>query len=413
MTNIKKLKILFVAPYIPSRIRVRPYHFIKGLSKRGHSVTFIGMAGPYANREAIEDLTKYCEEIRIFRKSKMHSYCHCLLNLVGGMPLQSAYCFSAKMKRGIEEITLNSNFDILQIEHIRAGYFLPENRNIPAIYDSVDCIFSLYQQFKLEKSSNIHNLITSIELKKLAKFEPLVLSKYDAVLTTTSRDKFHLERLSQKANCMIPEISVVENGVDGEYFKAQDASLKIYSIVFAGKIGYYANEMAALHFANKIFPKIKSKIPDATFYIVGANPSKAIKQLDVEDGITVTGWVPDIRRYLRFAHVVVCPLRVTVGIQNKLLEAMSMGKTVITYPEAAFALKSDNKKVFLVAGDPEDFGDKVITVMNNESLCSELTTNARAYTQKFHVWDEKIKKLEELYLKTIDEYNTNARSRKN
>jgi len=404
VTNTRKLKILFVAPYIPSRIRVRPYNFITGLAQRGHSVTFVGLAGSYANQKTIRTLTQYCDVIEIFRKSKGHSYFDCLVSLFGKIPLQSAYSFSRKMKKRIKDILLEERFDIIHIEHIRAGYMLPKVRHIPAVYDSVDCITFLYQSFAKESSSFGRKLITFIESKKLAKSEPIVLSKYETIIVTSSDDRYYLEKVAAKANYNIPKINVVENGVDYDSFQPQDTSFLPYSIVFTGKMGYYANELAATHFAEEILPLVKSQIPQVKFYIVGANPSKRIRRLKMNDNVIVTGWVPDIRRYLSLAHVVVCPMRVSVGIQNKLLEAMSMAKPVVTYPDAALLLKNTNNDVFLLAHNQKDFAEKIIDLMNNEALSKKLGTAARSYIQEFYSWDQKIKVLEDLYQKTIERY---------
>lgn len=399
------MKILFIAPYVPSNIRIRPYHFIKGLSKKGHSITFAGLKDAYSDAEAIKELKNYCESVEIFNISKTTSYLNCCVGLFEKMPLQSAYCFTQKIKDRITQIALDSEFDLIHVEHIRSGYLIPDRRTIPAIYDSVDCITSLYQMFTKEQSSHLRKTIAFIESKKLEKAEPNVLSKFDRIIVSTFRDKHSLENLSQKANCVIPEITPIVNGVDSEHFKAQKATYEPHSIVFSGKMGYYANELAAMHFACEIFPLVKSKKPDAKFYIVGANPSKKLRQLDGNRDIIVTGWVPDIRNYLNIAHVVVCPIRVAAGIQNKLLEALSMAKAVVTYPETTFPLKPKKQNIFLLADNPSEFAENILKIMNNEILRMELERNAREFVQKFYSWDKNVNKLEEVYFKTLEAFD--------
>jgi sugar transferase (PEP-CTERM/EpsH1 system associated) len=393
------MRILFVAPYIPSIIRIRPYHFIKGLKKNGHSINFIGLIDPYANEEAVKHLSNYCDAMEVYRKSKTQSYFECFAGIFGKMPLQSVYTFSKKMKQRIEDLTHNSSFDIIHIEHIRAGFFLPRYRNIPAVYDSVDCITSLYNLFKNEKSTYLGKLTANIESKKLELAEPRIISRFDRITVTTKKDKSDLENLSRKAKYPIPQIDVIENGVDNRYFAPLNGSDHNNSIIFTGKMGYYANESAAIHFAREIFPLIKSKIPNARFYIVGANPSKRVKVLNGNGDIIVTGMVPDIRQYLNMARVVVCPMRITVGIQNKLLEAMSMAKAVVTYPEAAIPIQNENKDVYLVADDPAEFAKKTIKLMEDESFRLSIGMNARTYVKNYYAWDSSVKKLEELYVK--------------
>jgi glycosyltransferase involved in cell wall biosynthesis len=326
------------------------------------------------------------------------------MNLPSTMPLQSAYSYLPQMKKELAQLSSNGSFDIIHVEHIRAGYMLPTNRSIPALYDSVDCITSLYKRFRTEQSSMLRKFIATIESKKLTKSEPYVLSKYDAIITTTTRDKHYLNALSHNTKHSIPKISVISNGVDTDYFRPQNISLETYSIVFTGKMAYYANELAAIHFAQEIFPIVKSKIPTAKLYIVGARPSTKIQQLEKNEGIAVTGWVPDIRLYLSLAHVVVCPVRVAVGIQNKLLEAMSMAKAIVTYVEPTIALQPSHDNIFLVANNPKQFGENIIELMNNESLRKRLATNAQFFVKKFYSWDHNVQKLQKVYHRTIETF---------
>jgi len=403
-----KLKILFVAPYIPSHIRTRPYHFIKGLKKKGHSVAFIGLIDPYANKAITNELKILCDSVEIFKISKVQSYLTCLILLFAKIPLQAAYSFSKKMKKKIQRTVLQRDFDIMHVEHIRAGYLLPKTRNIPAVYDSVDCMTSLFNQFKKEKSSYTGRLIAFVESKKLEKSEPYILSQYDRSIVTASRDKCSLEDLSQNTKCIIPEIDIIENGVDCEYFRPEESSIEPCSIIFSGKIGYYSNELAAMHFAHDIFPLIKKEIQNAKFYIVGANPSKKVRQIGQHEDIIVTDWVPDIRKYLQFAHVVVCPVRVTVGIQNKFLEALAMAKAVVAYPEVVVPFQQGEKARFIVADNVNHFAKGVLQIINNEPFRLELQSNARNYVKKYYSWNEKINHLEVSYARAIAKYNNSA-----
>jgi len=403
------MKILYVAPYIPSPIRTRPYFFIRGLKEKGHSISFLGLADPYATEETIKKLSECCASVEIFSKSKFYSYFDCLFSYFKRIPLQVAYAFSTSLKKKIEQITSTHKFNIIHAEHIRAGYYLPRTRLIPAVFDSVDCMTSLYQQFKSETPSYTGRVISSIESKKLKTSEPFVISQYDGTIVTTRREKKALEQLSLSQNFPKPEISVVENGVDCDYFKPQISPFEPYAIVFSGKIGYHANELAVLHFAHNIFPRIKRKVPKAKFYIVGAGPSKKVRNLTNGNDIVVTGFVPDVRKYLQSAHVVVCPLRVAVGIQNKILEAMAMAKAVVAYPEATRSLRFGGDKPLMVADNSGQFAENIVTLMNHDALRIKMQKNARKYVCKQWLWNDKINRLEVLYARTIARYHDAAK----
>jgi sugar transferase (PEP-CTERM/EpsH1 system associated) len=398
------MRILFAAPYIPSRIRVRPFHFIRGLKRLGHSVHFIGLDEPHAGAGAAEELSQFCTSVEIFKIPWGRPYLNCALNLGKRMALQTAFRFSAEFQKRIQEVASSQSFDILHIEHIRAGYGIPEARDIPALYDSVDCITSLYAQFARKARSPLRRLVSWIEYQKLKTYEPHLLSKYDGIIVTTEREKSCLQALAQECGTVMPETRVVSNGVDGDYFHSQDINQEEPgAIVFSGKMGYYANAWAAKHFAQEIFPRIRTKKPGAKFYIVGADPSKEILRLAETVGTVVTGQVPDVRAYLRRAEVVVCPLRMAVGIQNKLLEAMAMGKAVVTYAEGTLGLRPPEEDIYWIAEGTEDFALKVVTLMEHRPLRLSLGGRARSYVEKHYAWEDQLHKLIDFYRVLIHE----------
>lgn len=391
------MRVLFAAPYIPSRIRVRTFHFIQGLKRSGHSVHFIGLDEPGAGI-AVEELSQFCASVEIFKIPRGRSYLNCALSFGEKMALQTAFTFSAKFQKRIQEVSSTRSFDIIHIEHIRAGYGVPEARNIPALYDSVDCITSLYGQFATKAHSPLRRILSWIEYRKLKTYEPFILSKYDGVIVTTEREKNDLRSLAQKDKTAMPETRVIPTGVDVDYFHPQDINHEESgTIVFSGKMGYYANAWAARHFAQEIFPRIKAKKAGARFCIVGANPSKETLGLSRDGAAVVTGQVPDIRTYLRRAEVVVCPLRIAVGIQNKLLEAMAMGKAIVTYPEGTFGFLPPEEDIFWMAEGTEDFAEKVLTLMDDRSLRLSLGRKARDYVQKYYSWENQLNKLIDFY----------------
>ena len=392
------MRILFAAPYIPSRIRVRPFHFIQGLKRLGHSVHFIGLDEPHAGAGAVEELSQFCASVEIFKIPWGRPYLNCALSLGKRMALQTAFRFSAEFQKRIREVATSQNFDILHMEHIRAGYGVPETRDIPAVYDSGDCITSLYAQCAGNARSPLRRFLSWIEYQKLRTYEPLLLPRYDGVIVTTEREKGCLQALVQGCGTVMPETRVVPNGVDGAYFHPEDVNREEPgAIVFSGKMGYYANAWAAEHFAQEIFPRIRAKKPGAKFYIVGADPPRGTVRLSRNGDTVVTGQVPDIRAYLRRAEVVVCPLRIAVGIQNKLLEAMAMGKAIVTYPEGTLGFQPPEDEIYWIAEGPEDFAQKVMTLMDHKPLRLSLGWRARNYVRKHYAWEDQLDKLVDFY----------------
>ena len=124
--------------------------------------------------------------------------------------------------------------------------------------------------------------------------------------------------------------------------------------------------------------------------------------MENQQDVIITGWVKDIRDFLGFAHVVVCPVRVAAGVQNKMLEAMAMGKAIVAYPEVIVPLNIEDKNdKILVANDSEQFAEHLIRIFNDDSLRNKLQSNSREFVLKHYDWSEKVKELEMIYSNTV------------
>ncbi len=149
----------------------------------------------------------------------------------------------------------------------------------------------------------------------------MITEKFEKVVITSRNDQMALEGLTWERVSMLP------NGVDHEYFHPLDLPEQPDTVVLSGKISYYANAAAAKHFYKNVFPIMREKKPHVHLNIVGADPPASIRKLEADPGVTVTGYVEDIRPYIAQAAVAVCPITVGVGIQNKALESMAMKLT--------------------------------------------------------------------------------------
>jgi glycosyltransferase involved in cell wall biosynthesis len=126
--------------------------------------------------------------------------------------------------------------------------------------------------------------------------------------------------------------------------------------------------------------------PEVVFQIVGSNPARAIRKLAQSAGIEVTGYVADVRPYLRKAAVCVVPLRVARGVQNKVLESMACGRPVVATPESVAGLDLTDGQELIVAGSPERFAESVIGIMEDAALSETLSLSARNFVEQRHAW---------------------------
>jgi glycosyltransferase involved in cell wall biosynthesis len=204
---------------------------------------------------------------------------------------------------------------------------------------------------------------------------------------------------------------VISNGVDTEYFRPSDELVKTPSIVFSGKMSYYANESAATFLCNEVMPRVKVSEPDATLAIAGSSPSKRVRRYATGGGIEVTGHVADMRVCLRNARVAACPVSVGAGVQNKVLEAMAMGKPVVATSKACQALSVVDGEHVLIADQPAEFAKALVRVICDDDLAGRLGRNGREYVDKHHNWDEKARQLEKTYSEAISAAGARNRNR--
>lgn len=400
------MRILFVTPYLPSLIRVRSYNFIKCLSKRRHPIHLLALIQDRKQQDQVEELKNLCEEVETIYVGRAASLFNCLRYLFSTVALQSAYCFSRKMSRKVREVLARKKFDIIHVEHIRGAHFLPDDRRIPAIFDSVDCITYLYRQFSKAKRSLFGKSLCWIEWLKLRRYEPRQARRYDTVLVTSDKDKEELLRLGPQL-----KIRVIGIGVSSEFFNPNKNQPESKTIIFSGKMSYYANEAAALFFCEKIFPQVLRQVPDARLYIVGKEPSRRVQTLSHDSNIIVTGYVEDMRAYLRKASLSVSPTIVGAGIQIKVLEAMAMRKPVVATSKACQALSVTDKKHLLIADDPKQFSEKVISMLRNPEFAEQIAKQGRKYIEENHDWKRKVDELESIYIETIKNYSQSQRLR--
>jgi glycosyltransferase involved in cell wall biosynthesis len=156
---------------------------------------------------------------------------------------------------------------------------------------------------------------------------------------------------------------------------------------------YFANIDGVVWFTREVLPLIKKEIPDAQFYIVGSNPAKEVIELSGNNGVTVTGYVPDTREFLRKATVAVVPLRIARGIQNKILEAMAMGLPVVTTPQAFEGIEARPDRDLILGGDVRKVAEGVIELIRKGSLRKSIGDNARKIIERNYCWTKNLEKL--------------------
>jgi sugar transferase (PEP-CTERM/EpsH1 system associated) len=382
------MKILYLAhtcPYPPNRgDRIRCYHILEHLAQR-HALTLVYPAFTDEDLEHQASLQRYCEAVFAIKYNRLLCYSSCFLSLFGNYPLSVAFFHSRTLKKLLQ--TLSPDFVLADCSTM-APYVI--DLPCPRILDFVD-IDSQKWHFFSKMTRFPYSLVYRLESKRLSQFERFLTHQFDYCLVTSQYEKSLLNDFSN--------VAVLPNGVDQQYFSARDMPTD-GNIIFTGVMNYFPNSEPVLHFRRDIFPLIKSKVPSARFVIAGMHPTAQVRALADRD-TTVTGFVPDIREYLSRASVCVVPLRIAMGVQNKILEAMAMGVPVVASPLANRGVNATHGREILVADDPASFADATVTVLKDQRLRESITENAKKFVAQNFSWEKNLRHLDELITQAV------------
>ncbi|NWF79272.1 MAG: glycosyltransferase [Chloroflexi bacterium] len=396
------LRLLFVAPYVPSPIRVRPFQLLRALAARGHTVTLVcPLSGP-ADDDSLETLRRLCTVVAVphGRGATLQAY---LRALPGSLPLQAAHCLSPALIAAVREVIAGGGFDVVHIEHLRgaevaraAAAGLPATP--PLVLDAVDSISLLFERTVRHSPVLAARAMALIDLARTRRYEAAYGRSFAQVVVTSPEDCWALQTL--RAAFGEPagtQITVVPNGVDCTYFQPPQTARDPASIIFSGKMSYHANEAAALFLLQEIMPLVWQQRPAARAVIAGAHPGPKLRAYARDPRIAVTGYVPDLRPQLAQASVAVAPLRYGVGVQNKVLEAMAMGTPVVAARQATLALNARPGVELQIADDAQSYADRIVELIDDPGRAASQGQAGRAYVERHHSWDGSVRLLEQVY----------------
>lgn len=406
------MNVLYIVPYTPNPIRVRPYQLIRALARRGHRVTLATVWENAREKQELDEFIKNGVDVIAAPLTKQQRIYNSLRTLPTALPVQANFCRSPQLLRSVG-LRLNAHaqeLDIVHTEHLRGaeyGVWLLDQmqahglrKRIPVVWDSVDCISYLFEQaVRYNSASPIRRMIMRLELGRTRRYEGRMANRFDRVLVTSQADRQALLDLSGGT----APVSVLSNGVDLAHFFPADSLRHPDTVVFSGKMSYHANVAAALYLATQVMPVVWEKKPSVRLIIAGSQPAPAIRQLaeSQPERVTVTGRIPDMRQPLQEASVSAAPLLYGAGIQNKVLEAMACATPVVASSRALAALTVQPGKDCLVADTPAAFADALLRLLNDDTLCGQIGAAGRRYVERNHDWGRIGAALDDIYCSVI------------
>lgn len=366
--------------------KLRAFHQIRLLSQH-HEIYLVTLSDRKIASEEMEKVKPFCKELHVITLDWFSKIWNMIRFFFKGLPLQSGFFYSRRAQKKIDALLKKINPDRIYVQLIRMAEYV-KLYTVNKTLDYQD-VFSKGMSRRAESAPWYAKFLYNMEYRRLAKYETNIYPYFDqhTIITGVDRD-------------LIPHpdfrtIDVVPNGVDSENFK-YNGEAKIYDLIFTGNMSYAPNIEAAEYLAKVIFPVLQAEIPDINLVICGANPVFKVKQL-ANHNITVTGWVDSIADYYAQSKIFIAPMHLGTGLQNKILEAMSIGLPCITSTLAGKPLENAKQgKDVLICSTLTGYIDAVKLLLSSPEIYTEISQNAHHYVKENYSWETTTAKLEQI-----------------
>lgn len=392
--------LLFLAhriPYPPNKgDKIRSYHFLKYLSAdyNIHLGAFIDEPKDWQYTDKLNEL---CAQTHYLGLNPLLAKIKSVQGLLTGEALSLPYYKNQAMQAWVDQVIKTHSIKKVLIFSSVMAQFMPSHRDdIDMIVDFVDVDSDKWRQYAAKKQG-VAQWIYQREAKYLFEYEQKIAGQAKAGVFVSEQEAALFKSL---APALSQKITHINNGVDIDYFSPELCFATPYRddervLVFTGAMDYWANVDAVCWFATEVFPHLLKTQPNATFYIVGSKPTKAVEALADNPNIIVTGAVDDVRPYVAHAAVAVAPLRIARGIQNKVLEAMAMGKHVVATTAAMEGIPYHESLAVSVSDDAGLMAKQVDDLLSNNP--GVITSNAnRDFVKVDFGWEQNVLKLSAL-----------------
>ena len=390
------MKLFILLPRIPYPLekgdKLRAYHQIRQLSKH-HEIVLCALNANMKvdEQQAFHALQPYCASITFVKITKLQILFGLLRAFLKGLPLQCGYFYHRKAARKVDALIEKHQPDLLYGQLIRVAEYL-RHKKLPKAIDYQDA-FSAGMKRRHDIGSLIAKPLYGLEYRRLCRYEATVFEDFDikTIISVPDRELIPHPRRD--------EILIIPNGVDHDFFKPMEKEKK-YDIVFTGNMSYPPNVNAVDYLATEILPRVWKRLPETKMYIAGASPDPQIKKV-ASERIVVSGWLDDIRDAYAQSKVFIAPMRIGTGLQNKLLEAMSMRLPAITTPLANGSLGAKAGEEILIGGNAEELAQHLITLLTDKEKATQIAQSGYDFTNRVYDWGKATATLENAMIKLL------------
>jgi sugar transferase (PEP-CTERM/EpsH1 system associated) len=376
-------------PYPPDKgDKLRSYHLLQHLKAR-HRVflgTFVDDPADMVHLPALREL---CADVHVQPLQPARAKLASLAGLLTGRAQTLHYYASTALGRWVAQTLQRERIAAAVVFSSSMAPYAMAHPTLPMLLDMVDVDSAKWTDYAPHHRWPLSWLYRR-EGRELLRFERAAVAASRRSFLATDKEVHLLEGLAP--DCA-GRVEAMGNGVDTDYFHAEASRASPFEpdevpLVFTGAMDYWPNIDAVTWFAREVLPALRQRRPRLRLHVVGRSPAPAVKALADRPGtgVVVTGTVPDVRPWLQHAAVVVAPLRLARGVQNKVLEAMAMARPVVAATACAEALGAEDGRELLAAADPADYQRCIEALLTTPDRAAAIGNAGRQRVERLHTW---------------------------
>jgi polysaccharide biosynthesis protein PslH len=376
-------KILFITSRFPYPLnkgdKLRVYYQLKYLSEN-NEIYLIAIDEKPITKEDFQSVSPFCKSIYIFILPCYKRLFQILISPFKGIPLQVAFFYNIIIHRKIEYLVSQIQPDFIHCHLIRTTEYVKNIKNIHKSLDFMDAFGKGMEKRQKIERNIFKRMLFSYEKYQLYNYETKVFGFIDKFSIISEQDKESIRNPRGK------EIKIIPNGVDFELFYPQNKE-KHYDILFMGNLGYPPNIYAVLFLVKEIIPLVKISIPDIKLLIAGIEAPRQIKQLQSEN-VHVIEKFNEISESIAISKIMLAPMLISIGLQNKILQAMAMKIPCIVSSLSNNAIKAPNHITIIEANTPNEYSNQIIELLNDDNKSNRIGQNGYEFVKKNYSWEK-------------------------
>ena len=371
--------------------KLRAWHQLLGLASE-HEVHVFCLSDEPVHPDALQKAESVFASVRIFYLKPLSFYMRLLLNISRKTPYQVAYFSDKKAIASFHSWFQELRPDAVFCQLARMAEFCRSLKGTRKVLDYQDA-FSKGLERRLLHEAWWKRFIIASEFKRLKAYEEEIFSDFDACTMISRQDAEMIRHPQNTAFHIIP------NGVDTDYYKPEPRA-RTLDLLFTGNMQYEPNVNCVVYVVEQVLPLLANEFPHIQFVAAGKNPASELRRFHSRN-LQLTGWVDDLRSYYQQTRLFVAPMQIGIGMQNKILEAMSMGLPVITSSLANNAIGAEHGKEVWIADSPEKVAQAIAYLLNNTELALTIGQNARKRMVDEFSWSKQNARLNRLIIGSV------------